>query len=65
MTVIQDLILGQLVGDGMAKTLYCMCVCLLLLACSIPVFPLVMANFIQVWRAFDSVPFGLAMRMFM
>ena len=58
----QDLILSQLVGDGMAKKLYCMCACLLLLACSIPVFPLVMANFIQVRRSFDSGAFRASQR---
>jgi hypothetical protein len=42
--------LKELIGDGMMRKLYCLCACLLLLACSIPVFPLVMASFIQVSR---------------
>ena len=36
-----------MVGEGMMRKVYCVCACMMLLACSIPVFPLVFANFIQ------------------
>ena len=48
--------LKELVGDGMMRKLYCLCACLLLLACSIPVFPLVMASFIQEIKKLVETP---------
>ncbi len=50
----QDQMISEMFGGEVVRKLYCACACVVLLACTIPVFPLVVANFVQVRLSLDS-----------